>query len=364
MKRLVYPEVPSPEAWLPFLRLSYDAGYYSNFGPNSCIFEAELKAFLGTRRDVVTVANATVGLAATLLAMNVRGLVAIPAFTFPATASAVYQAGCDPIVVDVCERSWEMDPAELNRVLDQHSVAAIIHVRPFGLSRDLDGIGTIARVRGLPLIVDAAAGFGGRTGRDQPAGDAGVAEVFSFHATKPLGVGEGGAVIAESGLAAEIRNVTNFALGRGKGDLRWGVNGKMSEFHAAVGRAALAGHAERLARRGRQVRRFSELLDMPGTVLPYDPGSPPWQVLPVRLPGSDAGAAKAALASVGYETRVYYEPAIAGLGQASPPPVATRLAREMLSLPIGPHIDDADQDAIAGALRAFLGQPVAATQAS
>ncbi len=337
--RLIEPEFPAMSAIAGFLEASYRERYFSNFGPNVRALEQELACYLGLGRAVVTAASATGGLTAVLLALEARGLVAIPSYTFAATASAVYMAGCEPYPVDVDPETWELDPERLQAVLGHQPVAAVIHVRPFGLCRPLDALSRMLSDREVPLIVDSAAAFGGIDAGGRMVGGAGVAEVFSFHATKPFGVGEGGAVAASPELANRIRIVTNFSLAGANPGSRWGLNGKMSEFHAAVARAVLQTFPEKLATRRGLAETWMRVLRLEGAQLPARPGVPPWQVFPVRLSGNVANEVKANLASVGIESRIYYQPALPIPGEAAPP-VAHALSQQVLCLPVGPQVNE------------------------
>jgi dTDP-4-amino-4,6-dideoxygalactose transaminase len=323
-----------------FLEASYGERYFSNFGPNVRAFEQELAKYLGIGREVITVSNATSGLAAVLLARKVRGLVAIPSYTFAATASAVYMAGCEPYPVDVNAETWELDIAGLRTVLDHKPIAAVIHVRPLGLCRPLAALSQMLADRDIPFIVDSAAAFGGRDSSGEIAGGSGLAEVFSFHATKPFGIGEGGAVAASPEIAEKVRMATNFGLTAPDANPRWGVNAKMSEFHAAVGRAVLQTFEEKLAARRLLAATWMRYLQDEAAQLPALPGMPPWQVFPVRMPGNSAKMVNAELASVGIESRIYYQPALCDRGMTAPP-VARALSQQVLCLPISPQVDEA-----------------------
>ncbi len=239
MIRFIRPTIPPPDNWLPYVREAYESRWFSNGGPLANRFEKALLDKYGTRdREAVLLANCTDGLTAALLALGIKGNVAVPAFTFPATAHSVACAGCQPVLCDVSKQTWEFDPNALRRLLQRERIAAVMHVRTFGFCRDISEIEEVARQFGVPLIVDAAAALGGCDERGAYAGSRGVAEVFSLHATKVFAVGEGGVVFASPDLAARIRAVANFGLCNNDVVLG-GFNAKCSEFHAAVGLAVL-----------------------------------------------------------------------------------------------------------------------------
>jgi dTDP-4-amino-4,6-dideoxygalactose transaminase len=301
----IRPSVPAPEEWLPDLEASYEAGWFSNRGPAVQAFEQELAERFG--RPATAVANATVGLTAVLLALDVRGRVVLPAFTFPATACAVDLAGCEPVFCDVDEETWELDPAALKEAL-AGGAAAVIHVRPFGLCRDLTEVEDVCAAAGAALIVDSAAGLGGRTSAGDQIGHAGACEVFSLHATKPFAVGEGGVVLGGADVLDLVRRASNFGLADGDVVGR-GLNAKMDEFAASRARAMLRRLDEEIAGRARHAAAYRETLDHALVAHPVDPGAPPWQTYPVRLVNADARPALLdEFTTRGIEARAYYAP--------------------------------------------------------
>jgi dTDP-4-amino-4,6-dideoxygalactose transaminase len=310
--RFVRPLVPSSEKWVPFLAPAYASGWFSNYGPVVERFEGELREWCGIpERDLAVVSSATSGLVATLIALGVQGPVAMPAFTFPATAHAVRLAGCTPVFCDVDPDTWELDPGAAAKAIDAAGCAAIIHVRAFGLCRDTSEIEAVAARAGVPLILDSAAAFGGHTEGGAAAGAGGAAEVFSFHATKPFGIGEGGAVLAQPSIVQRVREVINFDLVRGNPRGR-GLNAKMSEFTAAVGLAVLADFDAVLAKRRELCTRLTEVAEQDDrTDPPLRPGRPPWQCFPIRV--AEPTICKRmldALANWGVEGRILYQPAL------------------------------------------------------
>ncbi len=329
----IRPSVPAPAEWLPELEASYEVGWFSNRGPALQAFEEDLAERFG--RPATAVANATVGLTAVLLALNVRGRVVLPAFTFPATACAVDLAGCEPAFCDVDEMTWELDPVALNETLAD-GAAAVIHVRAFGLCRDLSAVEDVCAAAGVPLVVDSAAGLGGRTDAGDAIGQAGMCEVFSLHATKPFAVGEGGVVLGDGDVIDAVRRTSNFGLADGDVVGR-GLNAKMDEFAAARARAMLRRLDAEIEGRARHAAAYRDALDRAPVAHPVDPGAPPWQTYPVRLLDAEARPALLdELAARGVEVRGYYAPALHESSAFRAPvslPVSERLSRSMVCLP-------------------------------
>ncbi|MEA2495930.1 MAG: hypothetical protein QOJ29_3841 [Thermoleophilaceae bacterium] len=332
------PSLPAIERFTPYLRDSYETRWFANGGPALVDFERRLAEQGPRGRDVVAVPSATAGLVAALLAAGARGPVVLPAFTFPATPHAVELAGCEPLFVDVDPTLWEMTPAAVAAALAREACGAVVHVRPFGLCRDLAGIEAVCREARVPLIVDSAAAFGGA--RDhQPVGRSGVAEIFSFHATKPFAIGEGGAVFANPEMAARVRRVANFAIDDSDVVAR-GLNAKLSDVSSAVGLAMLDEFDDRLERRRTAARALCDVVARhPDAQLARDVGQPPWQSVPMLLRSSDIRArVDVGLKERGIEARRYYSPlhrttAFARYARDDLP-VTNTISDRMLCLPV------------------------------
>jgi dTDP-4-amino-4,6-dideoxygalactose transaminase len=331
---------PAPAEWLPFLEESYAHNLFTNFGPVATRFEAALTEQFGEADDAfVAVSSATAGLAACLIAERVTGVVLVPAFTFPATAGAIRMAGAEPMLVDVDPMTWACDVQKLGRALDRTNAEAVMLVAPFGICQDFSAHAALCRSRGVIVVIDNAAGLGG--GPRSRRALRGVAyEVYSLHATKPFGIGEGGAVQTTADRAAEVRAAINFgfphdAEQRG----RWGMNGKMSELAAAVGMAMLDRYGDVLAIRYRQVQRYIELFAGFGDIaIQHGVADAPWHVFPCLLP-SPAAAAEFTeeAARRGLEVRRYYRPSLSrwgGIALAGKCHVSEMLAERMICLPI------------------------------
>jgi len=340
MLRFIRPVLPPTEEWLPHLDESYVKRHFTNFGPAVTRLEQALAAEYACGRSVVLTANATAGLTAALLALGVHGRVALPAFTFPATASAILQAGCTPVFCDVRLDTWELNLNEVARAHAQAPLAGVVAVRAFGLCRDFSPLHDLARRLQIPMIVDAAAALGGRLDRGEFAGGQGDAEVFSLHATKAFGIGEGGAVFAPPELVPAIRRASNFGLQ--DGDVTGpGFNGKLSDFHAAIGLALLPHFPSHIARRRSVAKSYRQLVNELSSVscAHVEAGRPVWQTFPMLLPPLfDAQQFVADAAASGVELRRYYHPALpdtAWLRGRSPVcPASSELARRMVCLPV------------------------------
>jgi dTDP-4-amino-4,6-dideoxygalactose transaminase len=336
--KLIEPEMPNLADFSQYLNLSYEEKRFSNFGPNATELELEIGRYLANGRRACLVSNCTVGLSACLMALDIRGKVVLPAFTFMATAAAVINAGCIPIAVDCDVDTLEMCNKKLEHELINNDIRAIIHVRSFGFCRDLSETEKLANHFDIPLIIDSAAAFGGMINENKKVGYAGTAEVFSFHATKPMAVGEGGVVLSNIGLINKIKSIINFNFDSIDTFSFWGMNGKMSEFHAAIGRAALNKLPDVILGRQKvaslwmdELSCLDKFIDLPKSV-----GYPSWQVFPILLKKPLAHRVQANLYEQHrFQTRVYYYPTInCNLFSASKTPQSKSLSMSTLCLPV------------------------------
>lgn len=210
-----------------------DRAWFTNHGPVVQQFESMLQERLGVDH-VVAVCNATLGLELAVRAAGATGEVIVPAFTFVATAHAIQWQGLTPVLADI-------DPSR--HVIDVDSVAslitprtsAIIGVHTWGSACDIDALTRLGEDQGLHVLYDAAHAIG-CTYRGAPFGSNGLAEVFSFHATKYVNSFEGGAIATnDAGFASKLRYMVNFGFEGLDRVGSVGTNAKMTEVCAAMG---------------------------------------------------------------------------------------------------------------------------------
>ena len=158
----------------------------------------------------------------------------MPSWTFCASAHAAHAAGLTPVFLDVDPGTWCLSIADAEAAIDLEPAAVVMPVAAFGMPVNPHVWDQFSERTGVPVVIDAAGAFAGQEIGRSPC-------VVSLHATKCLGVGEGGLVLArDRQLVAEILRVTNFGFLGERRAQRLGGNGKMSEYTAAVGLAALA----------------------------------------------------------------------------------------------------------------------------
>lgn len=232
------PRLPDADALLPYLRQIDQAQIYSNNGPLLQRFARRMEAHFGVPEGcVLPVGSGTAGLTAALLSLGFArgGLCMVPDWTFPATLNAVFAAGLTPYLVDVDAASWSLTPAIAECALAQAPgpVVAVMPVSPFGAPLPMDLWETFRRETGVAVVADTAAAFDGTVASTVP-------QVISLHATKAFGIGEGGLVVCrDKEFVAEVLAAVNFGFKGTRVPAVHALNGKLSEYHAAVGLAAL-----------------------------------------------------------------------------------------------------------------------------
>jgi len=233
--------LPTTDDLLPYLRRIDAAQWYTNFGGLVRSFESRLAEHFGVAaEDLVTVANGTLGLTAAFQAQGIKpgGLCLMPSFTFAATPAAAIAAGLVPYFVDVSRETWALEPGIVEEVLAsiKGEISAVMPVSPFGAPVDVAKWDAFSVRHGLNIVVDGAGAVDSLKAGRAPA-------MVSLHATKVLGVGEGGLVVAKDPeLIQRIRRCSNFGFipwQTSNGAQEAGGNYKMSEYTAAVGHASL-----------------------------------------------------------------------------------------------------------------------------
>jgi len=214
-----------------------DRRWLTNNGPFVREFEEKLKEMLGVRH-CIPVCNATVALEIAIRAMDLRGEVLVPSFTFVATAHALQWQEITPVFCDVDPKTHNIDP-EMLEVMVTPKTTGIIGVHVWGQPCNIEAISEIARRRKLKVLYDAAHAFG-NSYNGKMIGNYGDAEVFSFHGTKFFNTFEGGAIATnDDDLALKIRLMKNFGFYGYDNVIYIGTNGKMSEVSAAMGLTGL-----------------------------------------------------------------------------------------------------------------------------
>jgi len=212
-------------------------------GPEVQGFESEFASYCEVEH-AVGVANGTDALALALRALDIGPgvAVAVPSFTFAATAEAVCHVGARPLFVDIDPTTFTMDPGALRRAIAASSlpVRAVIPVHLYGQCADMDEIDAIAAEHELAVVEDAAQAHGARY-RGRRAGSLGTVACFSFYPTKNLGaLGDGGALTChDAALAARLRELRDHGQREKYLHATVGFNSRLDALQAAALRIKL-----------------------------------------------------------------------------------------------------------------------------
>ena len=349
------PELPKAEALLPYLRRIDDARWYSNFGPLLTEFEARLTARFEPQTQIVTCANGTQGLTLCLQALQLPpgSLCAVPAYTFVATAHAIISAGLTPYFLDVDPDTWALQPETVHQALAgaPAPVSAVILVAPFGLMPDLTPWLELREKTGLQVVVDAAAAFDTVDAAPLPT-------VVSLHATKVLGIGEGGFVATDDqDLAQRVRQLTTFGFRGSRESHIPATNSKLSEYTAAMGLAAMDAWPHNRLRWLRAAQSLRAAMSHVPQVIFQSGWGLTWatSVCSVRLPDGMAATMERRLNAEGVETRRWWgfgchvNPAFKGFPQGDLTQT-DRLGGAVIGLPFSIDLDNEQISRIVAAL--------------
>lgn len=332
-------------------------------GPHVAAFEAEFAAFTGVSH-CVGVGNGTDALELALRALRIGDgqEVLVPVNSFIATAEAVVRAGAHVRFADVDEESLLLNGVSVDRSITRNTVA-VMAVHLYGQAAPIEEIAPVAERNGALVIEDAAQSQGAaRHGR--PAGSLAPIAGTSFYPGKNLGAaGDGGAVLtSDDGLAERVRVIANHGSAEKYVHGEFGFNSRLDAIQAVVLRAKLVRlHAWNEARRA-VARRYDELLaDIDGVRTPVTLSGNvhSWHIYAVRVEDRDrvlAGLLAAGIgAGVHYPTPIHLTGAFRHLGLAQGDfPVAESAARQLLSLPIYPHLTEAQQFRVVDTLKRLV----------
>ncbi|MFL9907884.1 DegT/DnrJ/EryC1/StrS family aminotransferase [Paraburkholderia sp. RL17-337-BIB-A] len=236
--KVLIPRLPSADALLPYLTRIDSARTYSNYGPLHREFSARLAQLTGAPGVTITCnGTSAIELALRIRAKSERRYCLMPAFTFIASAHAVRNAGLTPYLLDVSEQSMMLTPEIVEAALPQLSEppAAVLVVSAFGAPPDLASWKAFEAKHDIPVVFDAAAAVTALDGvGEQPV-------CVSLHATKVVGIGEGGAIFSsDRELIERATAMTGFGfLGAERVSAIQGGNYRISEYAAAVGMAVM-----------------------------------------------------------------------------------------------------------------------------
>ncbi len=338
------------------------SGWYIG-GEEVAQFERSFAAYCGAAH-CVGVGN---GLDALQLALRACGVgpgdeVIVASNSYIATLLAVSNVGGAPVLVEPDPATHNLDPAKIEAAITPRT-KAILPTHLYGQPADLEQIRAVSKAHGLKLVDDAAQAHGARY-KGVPIGGGTDVTCWSFYPSKNLGaLGDGGAVTTnDPEIAARIRMLGNYGSSVRYVNEELGVNSRLDPLQAAVLSAKLPHLTEWNGRRRAIAHFYTEALADIDIILPHYPSwaEPAWHQYVIRSGDRDRLAEQ--LKEAGISTLIHYpiaphrQAAYAdlGLGEGSLP-IAERLAKSVLSLPIGPHLamDQAElvAEVVRGAVR-------------
>ncbi len=337
------------------------AGGWYILGKEVEAFEQEYAAYIGVKH-CIGVGN---GLDALHLALKAMGVgpgdeVIVPGNTYIASWLAVSYCGAKPVPVEPNAPTYNLDPTRLEAAISPRT-KVIMPVHLYGQSADMSPILEIAQRHGLMVLEDAAQAQGARY-KGQRVGGLGQAAGWSFYPGKNLGAfGDAGAVTTnDDRLAAEIRKLRNYGSVVKYYNEVQGFNSRLDELQAAVLRVKLKYLDEWNKRRQEIAAFYLQQLAGSEVVLPYVAANsePVWHIFAVRSSRRDA--LQKHLQENGIGTVIHYpvpphlQEAYRELGyQEGDFPISEAIHKEVLSLPIGPHLSEAQAAAVVKAVRQF-----------
>ena len=336
-------------------------------GPEVEELEGRLRLFSGAKH-CVTCANGTDALILALEATSIGAgdAVLVPTFSFVATAEAVVRAGATPVLIDVRPDTFNIDPADIEPAIaaarkNGLRPRAVIAVDIFGQPADYDAIGPIADEHGLLVIADAAQSFGASS-NGRSVGTLAAITTTSFYPSKPLGCyGDGGAILTDDArLAERLRILRCHGQERSGGHVAIGINSRLDTLQAAVLLEKLKIFKKEIKLRNAVARAYDR--DLQGLVrvpiLAPDVTSV-WAQYTVVVERNRDAVVKAC-AKNGIPTAVHYmrpihmQPAYRAFPRSGVKlPVAERLSKQVVSLPMHPYLEPAARETVVAAIASF-----------
>lgn len=325
-------------------------------GPEVSELEEKLAAFTGAKY-CITCANGTDALQIAQMAFGIGpgDEVITPGFTYIATAETVALLGAKPVYVDVCPKTYNLDPQKLEAAITPKT-KAIIPVSLYGQCANLDAVNAIANKYGIPVIEDAAQSFGA-TYKGKKSCNLSTVATTSFFPSKPLGCyGDGGAIFTnDDELAKVLRQIARHGQDRRYHHIRVGVNSRLDTLQAAILLPKLEILEDEMQARQHVAETYTKLFNEAGiSTTPFIEAhnQSAWAQYTIQVENRDEVQAK--LKEVGIPTAVHYpiplnkQPAVADSNAVLP--VGDAVAQKVMSLPMHAYISKEEQVKIINSL--------------
>ena len=323
-------------------------------GPEVAAFEQEFSAHAVDGLESIAVNSGTSAQHLVMVAIGIGpgDEVIVPSFTFAATANCVAFTGATPVFVDIDPVTFTVDPAAVEAAITPRT-RGVMPVHLYGHPADMSALMSLCDRHGLWLVEDAAQAHLARW-EGRAVGTWGIAATFSFYPTKNMTSGEGGMVTtSDDALARQVRLLRNQGQERRYENEIVGLNNRMTDVHAAIGRVQLGALASRTSRR--QANALYYLQNLVGVATPTTDARAVhvFHQYTIRVPGHDRDRFAQELADRGVGSGVYYPTPVHRLPAYHLPmdlPETERAAREVLSLPVYPSLTEAERDHVVAAV--------------
>ncbi len=353
------PFLPPKDQYQNCLDGIWERNWLTNNGPLVNELELQLKEYLGLNH-LLFVTNGTIALQLAIKALELSGEIITTPFSYVATTSSIVWEGCKPVFVDILPDRLTLDPSKIEAAITPET-SAILATHVYGIPCEVEAIQEIADRRGLKVIYDGAHAFGVKV-KGKSIFEYGDISTCSFHATKLFHSVEGGGVFTRDPellkRMAYLRNFGHDGFDRFNGI---GINGKNSEFHAAMGLAVLPYLSEILKKRKEQCFRYRVLLEGLRVQFPRVEGIEAYNYayFPILFPSEQQLIdSMKILENHGVGSRRYFYPGLNSLDYTSGEcATSDRLTESVLCLPLYHQLSAEEQKMIARLLLRVQNNP-------
>ena len=349
--------MPDFDEYINEIRDLWDSHWLTNMGLKHNKFESELCSYLSVN-NVSLFTNGHLALEAILSSMNLSGEVITTPFTFASTTQAIVRCGLTPVFCDISENDYTIDVNKIEALITDKT-CAIVPVHVYGNVCNVNEIDKIAKKYNLKVIYDAAHTFGVRVG-DRGIGSFGDASMFSFHATKVFNTIEGGCVTySDDTFTDKLKIQKNFGMKDQENYTEIAGNAKMNEFQAAMGLCNLKHVDEEIKKRKKVVNRYIDRLSDIKGITPWKEQKKVihnYAYFPIVFDSGKFGRSRDDIVRIlndnDINARKYFYPltnefdCYKGKFELQDTPVAKKISREILTLPLYADLSIGDVDRI------------------
>jgi len=337
MINVTKPFLPPYSEYAAYLQGIWERNWLTNNGPLVNELELKLKEYLRVKH-MLFLGNGTIAIQIAMKVLDLKGEVITTPFSFVATTSSIVWEGAKPVFADIDPKTFNIDASKIEALITDKTTG-ILATHVYGNACDVEAIDRIAKKHGLKVIYDAAHAFGS-TYKGKSLFEYGDVSTASFHATKVFHSTEGGAVFAnDPELIRKMSLIRNFGFNGPEAFEGVGINGKNSEFHAAMGLAVLKHIDDLLAARKEQALIYDEALVpvrvqkpeiFPGTEWNYSYYPVVFESEALLLKSMEM------LQANWIYPRRYFYPSLSGLEYVDryPTPIADDISKRVLCLPM------------------------------